>query len=181
MQRTPINLRNRNKSGFTQDMKKDVRKMQGKSANLDITFRLDKSNKEKNKKSLNTDKTSHVLQDRSTSATLSQMTDGTNEVIVISSTPAIVSNDNCTNMCLNEYDLKKMSLDEKFLLLLNRTNDVMKAYEELHETVIQYQKIITNLVKYNESLSTENKEIKEKLLQLENVKTDEGMSNLYIL
>lgn len=180
MQRTPINLRNPNKSGFTQDMKQDVRKMQGKLANLDKTFRLDKSNKEKNKKSLNTDKTSHVLQDRSTSATLSQMTDGTNEVIVISSTPAIVSNDNCTNMRLNEDDLKKMSLDEKFLLL-NRTNDVMKANEELHETVIQYQKIITNLVKDNESLSTENKEIKEKLLQMENVKTDEGMSNLYIL
>lgn len=137
MNRTPIQLRNRERSDASQKTKRNLEKKSGKGNSLNVN------------KSFDLHETVSVTSNNTSTKypTLSKI----------------------LNLQLNEDELKKMSSDEKILLILNRSDIIMKAHEELHETVIQYQNIISELVKKNQSLELENTNIKENLIQLERI------------
>lgn len=136
MHRTPIKLRN---STLSQQTKESNKRKKGKPSNLNITFKLDVPVLDANKNDSSNDVSTNCM-------TLDEM--------ISSQFP----------MNFNKDDLKKISSDDKILLVLDRTAQVIKSYEGIDKTVIQYQKVITELMNDNKILKSENQEIKEKLM-----------------
>lgn len=144
LQHTPMKLRNRNGNVLNNQAKNSINKGNMLTSQINKTFSVNQSVKKTAMKN----------------SSLSQPLKSSNEMIII-------DDENATAVLVHENELKDLSLDQTFELILERTTVIMNAYNGLHETIVKYQKTISDLVSSNENLAEENVCMKKRLDNLE--------------